>query len=173
MAFGQYGAYPTSGYQPPYQQYQQFQPQQFYPQQMPAQDQLAQLRAQQMPRPQENGMIWVLGVEGAKAYIIAPGTTLPLWDSQARKIYIKSVDANGVPQMQTINYEIEGEAPAVPPAGATAAAGAAVPADYVTRADLKDVMNEIDDLWKCIESLPKEAPKPTSRKTEKEARVNE
>lgn len=171
MAFGQYGAYPMSGYQP---QYQQFQPQQFYPQQMPMQDQLSQLRSQQMPRQQESGMIWVLGVEGAKAYIVAPGTTLPLWDSQARKIYIKSVDANGVPQMQTINYEIEGEAPAVPPVGATVpVSAAAVPADYVTKADLKGVMDEIEDLWKCIESLPKEAPKSTPRKTEKEARVNE
>lgn len=168
MPFGQYSAYPTGNY-PQYPQ--QFQPQQFYPQQsMPMQDQLAQLRSQpmQMPRPQESGMIWVLGVEGAKAYIVAPGTTLPLWDSQARKIYIKSVDANGVPQMQTISYEIEGEPPQQTPLQP-----AAVPVDYVTKADLQGVMEEIDDIWDCIKSLPKEQPRSTSRKAEKEARVNE
>lgn len=162
MAFGQYGAYPAGGY-PQYQQ--QFQPQQFYPQQqsMPMQDQLAQLRAQPMQRPQESGLIWVIGAEGAKAYIVAPGTTVALWDTQAKKIYLKSVDMNGVPTMQTINYEVEGDAPAAAPVAA------AVPVDYVTKADLKGIRDEIEDLWKRIESLPKEQPKPTSRKVDKEA----
>lgn len=42
-------------------------------------------------------MIWVQGKAGAQSYPVARGTTIPLFDSEGDFIYIKSVDANGVP----------------------------------------------------------------------------
>lgn len=48
--------------------------------------------------------IWVSGETGAKAYWVAPNTTIPLWDSEAQTIYIKSADAMGIPSMETIDY---------------------------------------------------------------------
>lgn len=49
-------------------------------------------------------MIWVQGEAGAKAYVLPPNTTLPLWDSEAQVIYIKSVDSSGKPTMTILDY---------------------------------------------------------------------
>ena len=50
-------------------------------------------------QPQSNpGLIWVQGEAGAKAYAIAPNTTVMLMDSEAQTFYIKSADASGMPQ---------------------------------------------------------------------------
>lgn len=95
MAFGQMGWQPM---------YPGFVPQQAMP------DQLAQLRAQQqfnqqmggmqMPaqqQTQQNAPIWVQGEAGAKSFLVAPGQTILLMDSEAEVFYIKSSDASGVP----------------------------------------------------------------------------
>lgn len=78
-------------YQPSYQQ----------PYAPPMMDQLAQLRAQQ---PAPNQMIWVQGEAAAKSYLVAAGNTVPLWDSENMCIYVKSVDASGVPSMRVLDY---------------------------------------------------------------------
>lgn len=91
MAYGyNYGGYPMPGagmYAPP------------------MQDQLAQLRGQQGPFPQvqqqtppQNGINWVQGEEGARAYMVAPGCTVLLMDSDGCSFYLKSADASGMPQ---------------------------------------------------------------------------
>ena len=49
-------------------------------------------------------MVWVQGEAGAKAYVLPPNTTLPLWDSEASVIYIKSVDSSGKPTMTILDY---------------------------------------------------------------------
>ena len=49
-------------------------------------------------------MIWVQGEAGAKAYVLPPNTTLPLWDSEDQVIYIKSVDGSGKPTMTILDY---------------------------------------------------------------------
>ena len=82
---------------PPYYQ-PNYQPQPYAP---PMMDQLAQLRAQQ---PAPNPMIWVQGEAAAKSYLVAAGNTVPLWDSENMCIYVKSVDASGVPSMRILDY---------------------------------------------------------------------
>lgn len=84
---------------------------QFY--QPPLQDNLAQMRNNQymqMPQMQpmqsmqqaqnqqsSNGIIWVQGEEGAKAYMVAPGNSVLLMDSENSAFYIKSSDNSGMP----------------------------------------------------------------------------
>ena len=81
---------------------------QFY--QPPLQDNLAQMRNNQymqipqMPQMQQtqnqqssNGIIWVQGEEGAKAYMVAPGNSVLLMDSENSAFYIKSTDNSGMP----------------------------------------------------------------------------
>ena len=98
--------YPYMGYQPYYGQ--------------PVPDQLAQLRQnqmimqapqmQQMPQqaqpqqPDTGGIIWVQGEAGAKAYLVAPGNTVQLWDSENPVIYLKSADMSGMPSMRVLDY---------------------------------------------------------------------
>ena len=100
-----YPNYSYQGYQPYYTQ--------------PVPDQLAQLRQQQMqpqmqmqaPQPQaDGGIIWVQGEAGAKAYLVAPGNTVQLWDSENTVIYLKSADMSGMPSMRILDYTERGGA---------------------------------------------------------------
>ena len=76
----------------------------YYPQ-PPMMDNLAQMRAQQQPMQQQSpGMIWVQGEAAGKSYLVAPGNTVPLWDSERQTIYLKSVDASGIPAMRILDY---------------------------------------------------------------------
>lgn len=103
-------------------------PYQYYPQyqmqyQPPMADQLAQLRQQQyqapmqqpmlqqaQPAQQTGGIIWVQGEEGAKAYMVAPGNTVLLMDSDGSSFYLKSADASGMPQPLRIFDYVERQA---------------------------------------------------------------
>jgi hypothetical protein len=63
----------------------------------------------QTPQPQanpSNGIIWVQGEAGAKSYLVAPNTTVQLWDSEKQVIYLKSADASGMPSMKVLDYQI-------------------------------------------------------------------
>lgn len=49
------------------------------------------------PQQSGNGLIWVQGEAGAKSYLVAPGNTVMLMDSESERFYIKSADASGMP----------------------------------------------------------------------------
>lgn len=62
---------------------------------------------QPVPQPQMNtGLTWVQGEAGAKAYPVAPNTTVDLWDSEEQVIYLKSADMSGMPSMKILDYTI-------------------------------------------------------------------
>lgn len=118
MAFGYNAPYGQPYYQPP------------------MMDNLAQMRAQQ---PVQQGMIWVQGESAGKSYLVAPGNTVPLWDSERQTIYLKSVDASGIPTMRILDYKER-----------TQPMPAAQNVEYVTR-------DELDALARKVEALmPKE-----------------
>ena len=56
-----------------------------------------QTAAQPMAQQGNNGLIWVQGEAGAKSYIVAPGNTVMLMDSEGERFYLKSADASGMP----------------------------------------------------------------------------
>jgi len=60
-------------------------------------DNLGQLRNYQQ-QSQQNGINWVQGEDAAKAYLVAPGCSVLLMDSETQCFYIKSTDVNGMPQ---------------------------------------------------------------------------
>lgn len=61
---------------------------------------------QSTPQQQSSGIIWVQGEAGAKSYLVAPNTTVQLWDSESQVIYLKSADASGMPSIKTLDYTI-------------------------------------------------------------------
>ena len=69
------------------------------------QAQYQQVQTQAQPQ-QQGGIIWIQGEAGAKSYLIAPNTTVALWDSEAQVIYLKSADASGMPSMKILDYQI-------------------------------------------------------------------
>lgn len=91
----------NNGFPMSYPQYTQQYPQQFQ-QPIPTQQQQIQ---QQQPF-QQGSLIWVSGEAGAKAYLVAPNTTVQLWDSEANCVYLKSADATGMPSMKILDYTI-------------------------------------------------------------------
>lgn len=55
---------------------------------------------QQVPTPAQqtnNGLVWVQGEAGAKSFLVAPGCTVMLMDSEGERFYLKSADASGMP----------------------------------------------------------------------------
>lgn len=69
---------------------------------------------QPVQQPQQQYMTWVQGEAAAKAYLLSPGTTIPLWDSESPTIYLKSADASGKPSMRILKYTIVTEQPVLP-----------------------------------------------------------
>ena len=57
-----------------------------------------------------SGLIWVQGEQAAKSYLVAPNTTVQLWDSEEKVIYLKSADASGMPSIKILDYTIRGDA---------------------------------------------------------------
>lgn len=79
----------------------------YMPQYYTSQPQYQPQAGTQMSSPQQSsGIIWVQGEAGAKSYLVAPNTTVQLWDSESQVIYLKSADASGMPSMKIIDYTI-------------------------------------------------------------------
>lgn len=95
-----YNSYFPVGYQPMQNYFQQYQP-------APVQNvQQMQQQTQTGNPTMTSGIIWVQGEAGAKSYLVAPNTTVQLWDSERQTIYIKSADASGMPSIKTLDYTI-------------------------------------------------------------------
>ena len=99
----------------------------YYPQQTQPQPQQAQTQS----------LIWVQGEAGAKSYLVAPNSTVTLWDSEAQTIYIKSADASGMPSIRTLVYTIRGGEPKTT-------------VNYVTMDAFDEVKKEIYDIKKSL-----------------------
>ena len=92
MPYPYYGGYMPNYYQPMQNMGNQFQP-------MPmAQQTPTQVTpAAQTTQTASPGIIWVQGEEGAKGYLVAPGESRLLMDSEGNHFYLKSTDAQGMP----------------------------------------------------------------------------
>lgn len=78
---------------------------QFGQYQQPMQAPQMQMPMQNQPTPQpSNDMIWVLGEIEAQSYPVAPNNTVTLWDKNETTIYIKSVNAQGIPSMRILDF---------------------------------------------------------------------
>lgn len=53
----------------------------------------------------KNDMLWVLNKNEADSYPVAPNCSVVLWDKNAPTIYVKSMSANGVPSMRTLDFK--------------------------------------------------------------------
>ena len=86
----------------------------------------------------QNLLIWVQGEAAAKSYPIAPNTSVPLFDSEANVIYIKSADMSGMPSIKILDYTVRENTPQK--------ADIQPVADYATKDDLASIQKEIDAL---------------------------
>lgn len=108
MAYGYNAPFMMSNYQrgmQPQQPMMQMPPQQM-PMQMPDNQQFVPTYQPQMqPMPQStNDMLWVLNENEATSYPVAPNNSVVLWDKSNPTIYVKSVNAQGVPSMRILDF---------------------------------------------------------------------
>ena len=137
-----YNSYFPVGYQPTYYQQPQYAYQnqaQTVPSVQPTQPQ-----AQQMT----SGIIWVQGEAGAKSYLVAPNTTVQLWDSEENVIYIKTADSSGMPSMKILDYTIR-ESNSIPKPKDNI--------DYVTKTEFQEMKSgfeqTIDEMQSTINQM--------------------
>lgn len=90
----------------------QYNPQYQQPMAQPMQN--AQMPMQGQPT---NDFLWVLNENEATSYPVAPNNTVTLWDKNLPTIYIKSVNAQGVPSMRVLDFVERTATTPTPPVG--------------------------------------------------------
>lgn len=74
-------------------------------------------------------IIWVQGEQSARAYMVAPGSSVLLMDSESSTFYLKSTDASGMPQpMRVFDYTERTEKPSM---------------EYVTREEFNALLEQL------------------------------
>ena len=110
-----------------------------------------------------NDFLWVLNENEATSYPVAPNNTVTLWDKNLPTIYIKSVNAQGVPSMRILDFtERLVNAPKMPSAPSFNS-----PNNFVTL----DIFNALEAKFSALESKVDEMnakPVAKSKKTEVE-----
>lgn len=113
------------------------------------------------PTPSGNsGLIWVQGETGAKSYLVAPGQTVMLMDSEDNRFFLKSSDNSGMPlPLRIFRYseQIAGEPQKTPLNAPDTDAR-----EFVTR-------EEFDALKAEISAFTAKSSKGKATQTEKEA----
>ena len=105
--------------------------------------------AVQQPQQNNNGILWVSGEVGAKSYLVAPGTSVLLMDSESEKFYIKSTDVSGMPQpLRTFEYhEVGSQMPPKQPVQN-------MDSKYVTRQEYNDLKGKYEAIINRLNSFP-------------------
>jgi hypothetical protein len=112
--------------------------------------QTPQYQAQQPQQQNTGGGITMVQIQGgeatAKSYLVAPNTTVQLWDIDEKTLYIKSADASGMPSMKVLDYTVRGEAEAPKAAPAP---------EYATKKEVRTLSDEILELREEIAGISK------------------
>ena len=104
----------------------------------------------QQPQQQNNGIVWVQGLEGAKAYPVTAGQAVLLMDSDSNCLYLKSADQTGMPSLRIFDYKERTETPPEPQNLDVS--------DFIRKEDLSLYATK-DDLKKAISEIQKEKKK--------------
>ena len=130
---------------------------QMYPTYLPQQDFRAQQYAAQMGgmqqaqqvQQQAAPMIWVQGEAGAKSFLVAPGQTVQLMDSEAEVFYIKATDQSGVPlPLRIFDYRERTQSAQRPVQAAQTQM-----VEYVTRGEYDALAAKLADVAARLESM--------------------
>ena len=95
---------------------------------------------------QNTGVVWVQGIEGAKAHPVSAGQSVLLMDSDSDCLYLKSADANGMPSLRIFDYKERTNTPQKPQNVDMSG--------FLTEEDLSDYATK-DDLKTAISALEK------------------
>jgi hypothetical protein len=94
-------------------------------------------------------MIWVLGQTEAESYPVAPNNSVVLWDKSNPTIYVKSVNAQGIPSMRTLDFVERVQNGSQMPTEHVCKCGD----KFVTKDELKALQGKYDDLTAKYDDL--------------------
>lgn len=120
-----------------------------------------------MQTQQTNDMIWVLNENEATSYPVAPNNSVVLWDKSNPTIYIKSVNAQGMPSMRVLDFVERNADTSNSPINAPKTHECTCGDKYATKEQINDLRGKIDDITAKYEELSKsivEKPKTTGKK---------
>lgn len=121
-----------------------------------------------MQTQQTNDMIWVLNENEATSYPVAPNNSVVLWDKNNPTIYVKSVNANGMPSIRILDFVERNINTSNSQENAPKTHECTCVDKYATKDQINDLRGKIDDLTAKYEELSNpviEKPKTTSKKT--------
>ena len=101
----------------------------------------------------QGGLNWIQGEQAAKSYLIAPNSTVVLFDSERDTLYIKSADASGMPSMKVLDYTIRETGKNT--ANSPSVASADTSASYATKDEIDGVLAQIKALRDRVDKLVK------------------
>ena len=170
MAYGNYAPFYRGGF---------FNPMQTptMPQMADNQNQFAQpyqqpIQTNPTPMPmqaqQTNDMIWVLNENEATSYPVAPNNSVVLWDKNNPTIYVKSVNAQGMPSMRILDFTERNINTSNSQENAPKTHECTCGDKYATKEQINDLRGKIDDLTAKYEELSHpifEKPKTTTKKS--------
>lgn len=84
---------------------------------------------------QQNNLIRVTGIDGAKAYQMSPNSSVALFDSDSDIMYVKTTDGAGFPTIRTFRFEPVEDVPKVQDA-------------YITRDEFDALKQEVEKYGK-------------------------
>lgn len=107
-----------------------------------------------------NDFLWVLNENEATSYPVAPNNTVTLWDKNLPTIYIKSVNAQGVPSMRILDFTERAAAASKTPSAPSFNS----PNNFVTldsfnalKGDVEALRGKLDELRSNHVAKPKKA----------------
>lgn len=111
---------------------------------------MGQPMGQPAPQTQQpNGLLWVLGETEATSYPVAPNNTVILWDNNAPTVYIKSVNAQGVPSMRILDFTERAATSSAQPQNNQ-------PMSFPTMEQFKALQCEVASMGEKIKSITKQ-----------------
>ena len=90
--------------------------------------------------PQNNGIVWVQGIEGAKAYQIPQNSNIILMDSEKNRMYIKTSDNIGMCNLRIFDFTEVTETSQ----GHNSVATQPDLSQYVTRDELNNILEQLN-----------------------------
>ena len=109
---------------------------------------------QQPQQNQQNGSpIWIQGEAAAKSYLVAPNSTVVLFDSEQQTIYLKSADPSGMPSIKILDYTVRD--PAKNSANSPVSASDDKSVSYATKDEIEALKGQIEGLKMRIGKLAK------------------
>ena len=151
MTYGNYAPFYRGGY--------------FNPMQTPTMPNMVESQGQfaqpyqspiQSPAPMSqptNEMIWVLNENEATSYPVAPNNNVVLWDKSNPTIYVKSVNAQGMPSMRILDFTERNTDNSNSQGNMPKTHVCQCGDKFATKQQIEDLKSKIDDLSEKYEEL--------------------